>query len=104
MINNVVPNNNIFRIYFKIYLNENISLKIINKTRFVDYTKILVSVHIICILTLLNHHKFFFLLFYLQVVELSDALAVNSTSVRLDWQLHVSNTEEYIEVRFTLFE
>lgn len=33
-----------------------------------------------------------------QVVELNDAMAINSTSVRLDWHLHISSTEEYIEV------
>lgn len=34
----------------------------------------------------------------LQVVELNDALAINSTSVRLDWHLHISGNEGYIEV------
>lgn len=34
----------------------------------------------------------------LQVVELNDALAINSTSVRLDWNLHIGGNEEYIEV------
>lgn len=31
---------------------------------------------------------------------MTDALSVNSTSVRLDWQLHVSSTEEYVEASF----
>lgn len=35
---------------------------------------------------------------YFQVVELNDALAINSTAVRLDWHLHISGNEEYIEV------
>lgn len=35
-----------------------------------------------------------------QIVELNDAVAVNSTSVRLHWQLHISRSELYIEVRF----
>lgn len=34
----------------------------------------------------------------LQIVELADVLPVNSTSVRLDWQLYVSRSEQYIEV------
>ena len=33
-----------------------------------------------------------------QVLELTDALAVNSTAVRLEWHLLLSNTEYYIEV------
>ncbi|XP_053675538.1 protein sax-3-like [Anopheles nili] len=32
-----------------------------------------------------------------QVLELVDAIAINSTTVRLEWQLHISNTEEYVE-------
>src|SRR4051812_23605805 len=34
----------------------------------------------------------------LQVLELTDALAVNSTAVRLEWHLLLSDTEYYIEV------
>lgn len=46
---------------------------------------------------------FLFLYFFLrnahtQVLELTDALAVNSTAVRLEWHLLSSNTEYYIEV------
>ncbi|XP_052564036.1 protein sax-3-like isoform X2 [Culex pipiens pallens] len=32
-----------------------------------------------------------------KILELVDAVAVSSTSVRLEWQLHISSTEEYIE-------
>ncbi|XP_050067713.1 protein sax-3-like [Anopheles maculipalpis] len=32
-----------------------------------------------------------------QVLELVDAVAINSTAIRLEWQLHISNTEEYVE-------
>lgn len=37
-----------------------------------------------------------------QVVELIDAAAINSTAVRLDWVMHVSVTEKYVEVRIHL--
>ena len=39
-----------------------------------------------------------FVLFCLQILELTDALAVNSTAVRLEWHLLLSNTDDYIEV------
>lgn len=42
--------------------------------------------------------KLISILFYFQVVELNDALAINSTAVQLDWHLHISSNEEYIEV------
>lgn len=44
--------------------------------------------------------KFLILLFHFsaKVVELNDALAINSTAVRLDWHLHISGHVEYIEV------
>uniref|UniRef100_A0A182NA47 Roundabout n=1 Tax=Anopheles dirus TaxID=7168 RepID=A0A182NA47_9DIPT len=32
-----------------------------------------------------------------QILELVDAVAINSTTIRLEWQLHISNTEEYVE-------
>ncbi|XP_062562195.1 protein sax-3 isoform X2 [Armigeres subalbatus] len=32
-----------------------------------------------------------------KILELVDAVAISSTSVRLEWQLHISSTEEYIE-------
>lgn len=67
-----------------------INLKIINSYKI--YQKLNAQLCIKFIFQLCTSH--------LQVVELTDALAVNSTSVRLDWQLHVSNTEEYIEVNF----
>lgn len=35
---------------------------------------------------------------YLQVLELTDALAVNSTAIRLEWHLLLSDTEYFIEV------
>ncbi|XP_055387445.1 roundabout homolog 2 [Condylostylus longicornis] len=38
-----------------------------------------------------------------KVVELIDAVAINSTAVRLDWQLHVSMTEEYVEGLYIRF-
>ncbi|KAJ6643323.1 Roundabout like 2 [Pseudolycoriella hygida] len=37
------------------------------------------------------------------VVELQDALAINSTSVKLEWQLHVSSSELYIEGLYVRF-
>ncbi|XP_031630104.1 roundabout homolog 2 isoform X2 [Contarinia nasturtii] len=38
-----------------------------------------------------------------KVVELNDALAINSTSVRLDWHLHINGNEEYIEGLYIRF-
>lgn len=38
---------------------------------------------------------------YFQVLELNDALAINSTAVRLDWHLHINSNEEYIEVNIS---
>lgn len=38
-----------------------------------------------------------------KILELTDALAINSTSVKLEWQLHVSSSELYIEVSFFFF-
>ncbi|XP_035784740.1 protein sax-3-like isoform X1 [Anopheles albimanus] len=38
-----------------------------------------------------------------QIVELVDVVALNSTSVRLEWQLHISNTEEYVEGMYVRF-
>ncbi|XP_058465056.1 roundabout homolog 2-like isoform X2 [Malaya genurostris] len=32
-----------------------------------------------------------------KILELVDVVAISSTSVRLEWQLHISSTEEYIE-------
>ena len=45
-----------------------------------------------------NHSFVKFVLFCLQILELTDALAVNSTAVRLEWHLLLSNTDDYIEV------
>uniref|UniRef100_A0A1A9UVP1 Fibronectin type-III domain-containing protein n=1 Tax=Glossina austeni TaxID=7395 RepID=A0A1A9UVP1_GLOAU len=36
-------------------------------------------------------------LMHFKVVELIDAAAINSTAVRLDWVMHVSVTEKYVE-------
>ncbi|XP_058065765.1 protein sax-3-like [Anopheles bellator] len=38
-----------------------------------------------------------------QIVELVDVIPLNSTSVRLEWQLHISNTEEYVEGMYVRF-
>uniref|UniRef100_A0A182J0Q4 Roundabout n=1 Tax=Anopheles atroparvus TaxID=41427 RepID=A0A182J0Q4_ANOAO len=38
-----------------------------------------------------------------QILELVDAVAINSTTVRLEWQLHISNTEEYVEGLYVRF-
>uniref|UniRef100_A0A182TLV9 Roundabout n=1 Tax=Anopheles melas TaxID=34690 RepID=A0A182TLV9_9DIPT len=32
-----------------------------------------------------------------QILELVDAVAINSTTIRLEWQLHISNTNDYVE-------
>lgn len=45
-----------------------------------------------------SNHSFAKCSFSLQVLELTDALAVNSTAVRLEWHLLLSDTEYYIEV------
>lgn len=37
--------------------------------------------------------------FFLQTIDLIDAIAINSTSVRLDWTIRMANqSEKYIEV------
>ncbi|XP_037046753.1 roundabout homolog 2 [Bradysia coprophila] len=38
-----------------------------------------------------------------KILELTDALAINSTSVKLEWQLHVSSSELYIEGLYVRF-
>lgn len=45
-----------------------------------------------------SNHSFAKCAWTLQVLELTDALAVNSTAVRLEWHLLLSDTEYYIEV------
>lgn len=45
-----------------------------------------------------SNHSFAKCALTLQVLELTDALAVNSTAVRLEWHLLLSDTEYYIEV------
>lgn len=39
---------------------------------------------------------------HVQVVELIDASAVNASAVRLDWMLHVSTNEKFVEVSYSL--
>lgn len=39
----------------------------------------------------------------MQIVELVNAVAVNSTSIRLDWRLHITFNDEYIQGLYLRF-